>query len=89
MVNQIGPQKLLDQLRDQAPQFAKLVPELPQLLIAYLRRGGNDTGAGAELRALLVEQQRTNRLLQSIIYGVLGFALGMVVMQIIVRVRLF
>ena len=89
MVNQMGPQKLLDQLRDQAPQFAKLVPELPQLLITYLRRGGNDAGVGAELRALLVEQQRTNRLLQSIIYGVVGFALGMVVMQIIVRVRLF
>ncbi len=91
MVNQMGPQKLLDQLRDQAPQFAKLVPELPQLLSAYLRRNGNDNSA--ELRALLVEQQRTNRLLQSLVYGVVGFALGMVVMQIamqfVMRMRLF
>ena len=87
MVNQMGPQKLLDQLRDQAPQFAKLVPELPQLLSAYLRRNGGDNSA--ELRALLVEQQRTNRLLQSLIYGAVGFALGMVVMQIVIRIRLF
>ena len=87
MVNQMGPQKLLDQLRDQAPQFAKLVPELPQLLTAYLRRGGSENSA--ELRALLVEQQRTNRLLQSLIYGAVGFALGMVVMQIVMRIRLF
>ena len=87
MVNQMGPQKLLDQLRDQAPQFAKLVPELPQLLSTYLRRSGNDNSA--ELRALLVEQQRTNRLLQSMVYGAVGFALGMVVMQIVIRIRLF
>ena len=87
MVNQIGPQKLFEQLRDQAPQFAKLVPELPQLLSAYLRRSGNDNAP--ELRALLVEQQRTNRLLQSLIYGVVGFALGLVVMQIVMRIRLF
>ena len=83
----MGPQKFLDQLRDQAPQFAKLVPELPQLLSTYLRRSGNNNSA--ELRALLVEQQRTNRLLQSLIYGAVGFALGMAVMQIVIRIRLF
>ena len=89
MVNQMGPQRLLDQLRDQAPQFAKLVPELPQLLSNYLRRSGSGNDNSAELRALLVEQQRTNRLLQSLIYGAVGFALGMVVMQIVMRIRLF
>ena len=87
MVNQMGPQRLLDQLRDQAPQFARLIPELPQLIGTYLRRGGNDSSA--ELRALLVEQRRTNRLLQSMVYGAVGFALGMLAMQIIMRIRLF
>ena len=87
MVNQMGPQRLLDQLRDQAPQFARLIPELPQLIGTYLRRGGNDSSA--ELRALLVELRRTNRLLQSMVYGAVGFALGMLAMQIIMRIRLF
>ncbi|OYU44836.1 MAG: ubiquinone biosynthesis regulatory protein kinase UbiB [Burkholderiales bacterium PBB4] len=87
MVNQMGPQKLWDQLRDQAPQFAKLIPELPQLLTAYLRRGGEDNSI--ELRALLVEQKRTNQLLQSLVYAVIGLAFGMVVMQIVLRVRIF
>jgi ubiquinone biosynthesis protein len=38
---------------------------------------------------LLVEQKRTNRLLQGLVYAVIGFALGMLVMQLVVRVRLF
>ena len=42
-----------------------------------------------DLRDLLDEPKRTNRLLQGLIYGGLGFALGLVVMQIVVRVRLF
>jgi ubiquinone biosynthesis protein len=87
MVQQMGPQKFWDQLREQAPQFAKLMPELPQLMSTYLRRNGHDNAT--ELRALLDAQQRTNRLLQTIIYGAIGFALGMVVMQLVIRIRLF
>jgi len=42
-----------------------------------------------ELRELLQEQQRTNRLLQGLIYGGLGFALGLVAMHFFVRIRIF
>jgi ubiquinone biosynthesis protein len=38
---------------------------------------------------MLVEQRRTNRLLQGLVYTALGFALGMLAMQIVIRVRLF
>ena len=41
------------------------------------------------MRDLLEAQKRTNRLLQSIIYGGLGFVLGLLVMQLMVRVRVF
>jgi ubiquinone biosynthesis protein len=37
----------------------------------------------------LAEQKRTNRLLQGIIYAGIGFALGLVVMQVMVRAQLF
>ncbi|MFZ3220381.1 MAG: ubiquinone biosynthesis regulatory protein kinase UbiB [Rhodoferax sp.] len=87
MMGQVGPQKLLDQLKDQAPRYAKLLPELPMLLHAYLRRGGADSGRVMD--ELLAEQRRTNRLLQALVYAVIGFALGMIVMQFVVRVRLF
>jgi ubiquinone biosynthesis protein len=87
MLDQIGPQKLVEELRDQAPRYAKLLPELPRLLHAYLQhKPARDEG---DLRELLLEQRRTNRLLQSIAYGGVGFALGLVVMQFLVRVRWF
>src|SRR4029079_7863749 len=75
MLEQVGPQKLLDELRDQAPRYAKMLPEMPRLLHAYLRHPPADHRR--ELRELLVEQKKTNRLLQSLIYGGIGFALGL------------
>jgi ubiquinone biosynthesis protein len=87
MLEQVGPQKLIDELRDQAPRYAKLLPELPRLLYQFLQKKPADDRH--ELLELLAEQKRTNRLLQSLIYGGIGFALGLIVMQIVVRVRLF
>src|SRR5450830_260954 len=87
MVDQLGPKKLIDQLRNEAPLYAKLIPELPRLLVDFLKHGKSGQNGG--LDALLVEQKRTNRLLQALLYGVLGFVLGLLVMQVIVRVRVF
>ena len=87
MLEQVGPQKLLDELRDQAPRYAKLIPELPRLLHDYLQQ--RPASLRRDLQELLAEQRRTNRLLQSLLYGGLGFALGLVVMQLVVRIRLF
>ena len=36
-----------------------------------------------------MEQRRTNRLLQGLVYGAIGFALGLLAMQLMVHVRLF
>jgi ubiquinone biosynthesis protein len=87
MLGQVGPQKLIDQLKAQAPHYAKLLPELPMLLHSFLRGGRTDSSRAMD--ELLIEQRRTNRLLQGLVYTVLGFALGMVFMQIVIRVRLF
>jgi len=87
MVNQIGPRKLLEEIKNQAPRYAKLLPELPLLLHDYLKhRPRSDR---RELQELLAEQKRTNHLLQGLIYAVIGFALGLLVMQIVVRVQVF
>ena len=87
MLDQIGPRQLLQQLKAHAPRYAKLLPDLPVLLHNYLQRGA--AAPDRALQELLIEQKRTNRLLQSLVSAVIGFALGMVVMQIIVRVRIF
>ena len=87
MLEQIGPQKLIDQLKSQAPRYAKLIPELPRLLHDYLQQ--HNTGHDKALVELLAEQKRTNNLLQKIIYGGLGFVLGLILIQIFIRIRVF
>ncbi len=87
MIDQIGPKKLFDELRNEAPRYAKLLPELPRLLFDFLKNGKSSPGPGFD--ELLAEQKRTNRLLQALMYGGIGFVLGLVIMQLIVRVRVF
>ena len=88
MLEQVGPQKLINQLKDQAPRYATLLPELPRLLHDFLKqRPGNPQQR--QLEELLKEQKRTNRLLQGLMYCGIGFALGLLAMQLVVRVRVF
>ena len=89
MINQVGPQKLIDQLKAEAPRYAKFLPELPRLMVEFLKQRNSTSAQERSLQALLEAQQRTNKLLQGLIYGALGFTLGLFVMQLVVRVKLF
>ena len=86
MLEELGPQKLLDQLKYEAPQYAKLIPKLPRLLHEYLQQ--RPDALRRELGELVAEQRRTNRLLQTLLYCGLGFALGLVAMLAVARLKL-
>ncbi len=89
MLEQMGPQRLWSEVKAQAPRYAKILPDLPRLLHSYLQRQDQGQHHSQQLaQALLQEQRRTNRLLQALLYGGLGFVLGLLVMQLIVRLRL-
>jgi ubiquinone biosynthesis protein len=81
MLDQVGPKRFFNQLRDQAPQYAKLLPQLPRLLTDYLKQSNATALERNQLAALLAEQQRTNRLLQAIVYVVIGFVSTLIVLQ--------
>ncbi|MBA4262521.1 MAG: ubiquinone biosynthesis regulatory protein kinase UbiB [Comamonadaceae bacterium] len=87
MLEQVGPQKLLQQLKAEAPQYAKLLPALPRLVHDFLQHRPHELRR--ELDALLLEQRRTNRLLQGIVWGGVGFLIGLLIMQVLMRVRLW
>src|SRR5438067_9114592 len=55
MIGQVGPKKLLEELRDQAPRYAKLIPELPLLLHQFLRSRQRESRH--EVAELLLEQR--------------------------------
>ena len=87
MLEQLGPEKLWEQLKAEAPLYAKLLPALPRLLNEALRQRSQP--AGADWKDLLYEQRRTNRLLQGVIFTALGFVAGLFAMQIYLHVRLW
>ena len=87
MMAQVGPEKLWQQLKAEAPQYAKLLPMLPRLLHDALQRRAEPRVS--ELNALLAEQRRTNRLLQGIIYSAVGFVAGLFAMQVYQHIRLW
>ena len=89
MIEQIGPQKLIEELKAQAPRYAKLLPDLPILLADFLKQKSTDNKRDLQvMHDLLAEQKRTNKLLQGIVYGGLGFVVGLIVMQFVVRLHL-
>ena len=85
MRDQLGPRRLWRELRAEAPHYAQMLPELPRLLHAYLRQPPQ--APSQALEQLLAEQKRTNRLLQRLLYAGLGFVLGLIVVQFVIRIR--
>ena len=85
MIDQVGPKKLWQQLVAEAPRYAKLLPELPRLMHDFLKQRPNDSHP--DLQLLIQEQRRTNRLLQRLMWSGAGFLLGLLAMQVFVRLH--
>jgi ubiquinone biosynthesis protein len=83
MNDQIGWRGLLERLQKEAPRYVQLLPELPRLAHQALQPRSRSNEL--LLEALLIEQRRTNRLLQGIAFGVIGFVIGLVVTGAVVR----
>ncbi|BDU59127.1 putative protein kinase UbiB [Limnohabitans sp. MORI2] len=87
MVDQVGPKKLWNQLRAEAPRYAKLLPELPRLVHDFLKH--RQTNSNVQLQQLIEEQRRTNRMLQGIVWVGGGFLVGLLAIQVFVRFHHF
>ena len=78
MNQQVGWQGLLDRLKNEAPRYAQLLPELPRLLHQALQAPGRAETESAALAALLAGQRRTHLLIQAVLWVALGFLIGAV-----------
>jgi ubiquinone biosynthesis protein len=85
MLEQVGPKKLWEQLRAEAPRYAKLIPELPRLVHDFLKN--RQSADSPQLQRLIEEQRRTNWLLQRVVWGGVGFLAGLIAMQLLVRLH--
>ncbi|KQW41959.1 MULTISPECIES: ubiquinone biosynthesis regulatory protein kinase UbiB [unclassified Roseateles] len=84
MNEQVGWPAFNKQLMKEAPRFAQLVPELPRLLHDALKHQAQ-RGGDAEMRALVRELRSTNRLLSGLLWGAAGFALGIALAALTMR----
>ena len=82
MNEQVGWRGLVERLKNEAPRYAQLLPELPRLLHQALRQQAQPTASPA-LLALLAEQRRTNRLLRGLVWAGVGFVAGLLAMQLL------
>jgi ubiquinone biosynthesis protein len=83
MNEQVGWRGWYERLKLEAPQWSKTLPQLPRLIHQVLAdrhdqpRGGNDE----LMRMILIEQKRTNRLLQALLIFGLAVGAGAVLVQ--------
>ncbi|MES2088895.1 MAG: ubiquinone biosynthesis regulatory protein kinase UbiB [Pseudomonadota bacterium] len=85
MNEQVGWRGLLDRFKREAPHYAKLLPELPRLIHQNLQRG--DQGLRQDLAAILAEQRKTNGNLNAVLWVGLGFLMGLLVAQLLLRLH--
>ncbi|WP_197388360.1 ubiquinone biosynthesis regulatory protein kinase UbiB [Ralstonia pseudosolanacearum] len=85
MHEQIGWRGMVDRLKIEAPQWAKMLPDFPRLAHQILERHARDNGNAqtAALTALLAEQRRTNRLLSAAVLFIGGFAVGIIATHVL------
>ena len=87
MMEQVGPKRLWQELRNQAPYYAKILPQLPRLIHDRLlgaRQVDRDL-----LEQLMTEQRRTNALLRVLIYLGLGFVASLLFFQVLIHASSF
>ncbi len=81
----MGWRGLVSRVKREAPRYAKLLPELPRLLHHQLAHG--DEALRHDLRAILLEQRRTNRMLSAVIWLGIGFGLGLLVARLVLALH--
>ncbi|MCM0043318.1 MAG: ubiquinone biosynthesis regulatory protein kinase UbiB [Burkholderiaceae bacterium] len=88
MKEQVGWRGLLDRLKQEAPQYAHILPALPRLLQqALAARAAPTPDSGPLLRRLIAEQRRTNLLLGIVVYFGGGLLAGLLAVQLFLRLH--
>ncbi|HEY4542841.1 MAG TPA: ubiquinone biosynthesis regulatory protein kinase UbiB [Noviherbaspirillum sp.] len=87
MNEQMGWRGFVARMKEEAPRYNKLIPQLPRLVHQALSaQDGHSIGeTNTLLRAVLEEQRRTNRMLSVVMYFGAGLLGGVLLVQLLVR----
>jgi ubiquinone biosynthesis protein len=79
----VGVQGMFERLKAEAPRFTHIIPQLPRLVHRALSHAAEPGQVNDELlRLLVVEQQKTNRMLSFFVYFAVTCALGLLAFQV-------
>lgn len=68
MLRQMGPRRLWQEIRNESPRYAKILPEIPRLLHNYLQHRPNENVQQALMQQMVREQHNTQHLLRLLLY---------------------
>ena len=85
MKEQVGWQGFVERLKYEAPRYVHLLPELPRLLHQRLQPSSEQQHQQRLLEALLLEQRRSLRWTQAVVYVAIGFLAGLLAVQAFTR----
>jgi len=86
MGEQVGMTGMIERLKAEAPRFTHILPQLPRLVHRALQQAAEPTSANDELlRMLVLEQQKTNRMLAFCVYFIGSVALALIAFQLYMR----
>jgi ubiquinone biosynthesis protein len=88
MKEQVGWRGFLDRLKQEAPQYAHILPALPRLLQqALAARAEPVPDPSLLLKRLITEQRRTNLLLGVVVYFGGGLLAGILAVQLFIHLH--
>ena len=83
MNEQVGWRGFLRRLKDEAPHYSQLLPELPRLVHQALTRESEPEKQHVLLESLLEEQRKNSRLLGILVYGGGGLLVGILLARLL------
>jgi ubiquinone biosynthesis protein len=85
MNEQVGWRAVWAQLKQEAPRYAQMLPQMPRLLHDALQ--AQSTTLRPDLAAILAETRRTNHLLRALLWACLGFVAGLLFARVFLFVH--
>ena len=79
--------RTVERLKNEAPRYVHLLPELPRLLHSALSPPPPSQQTQRLLEALLMEQRRSVRWVQAVVYVAVGFLGGLLAVQVLTRLH--
>jgi ubiquinone biosynthesis protein len=87
MGDQVGLRGMWERMKDEAPRYTHILPQLPRLVHRALENAQTRGGDTELLKLLVLEQRRTNRMLAFVVYFAGALGVGLAAIQLYLHLR--